>query len=327
MTAPDELRSAIDMLLGVPFEKHALNPEFGAINFEQALPELSNLRRILAALKIADLSIVPKNRRDRLLQSVKNSSEQIQRMNNFSLQQANPHESRNSIQNDIVSAYSDLFDKAVPLVAPDLFAKDVDAERAKIDEIAQQMEKIYAEQQQVLAEAQQTLGAIKKASAEAGVASEAKHFADAAADHQSAATKWGFATGIVAATGVIWGLLVVWTLSISSTATPAEIVQQALGKLIVFTALYYALIFCARNYSANRHNYVVNHHKANSLATFETFVRAANQDTAIKNAVLLQATSSIFSPPPSGYAQFKESDGDSPNKIIEITKMSSEKPS
>jgi hypothetical protein len=83
-------------------------------------------------------------------------------------------------------------------------------------------------------------------------------------------------------------------------------------------------MWCARNYRPNRHNYVMNKHRANALSTFESFVRAAQQDVSIKNAVLLQATSAIFAGHGSGYVG-QEGEPDSPNKIIEITRSFSDK--
>jgi hypothetical protein len=128
----------------------------------------------------------------------------------------------------------------------------------------------------------------------------------------------------MAVAAIVWGIVVVWFIPIDSHAQWPEIVQHALGKILVFTALYYGLIWCGRNYRANRHNYVMNKHRQNSLSTFESFVRAAQQDTAIKNAVLLQATTAIFAPQVTGYAA-QETDPESPNKIIEITRSLGEK--
>jgi len=68
------------------------------------------------------------------------------------------------------------------------------------------------------------------------------------------------------------------------------------------------LIWNAKNYNAHRHNFVVNKHRQNSLKTFETFVKAANDDLE---------TNSIFSSQASGYLS-KENDSNSQNKFIEI---------
>ena len=52
---------------------------------------------------------------------------------------------------------------------------------------------------------------------------------------------------------------------------------------------------------AQLHNYVVNKHRQNALSTFETFVKSTD-DNDTKNAVLIQATRSIFSPQHTGFS-------------------------
>ncbi|HKY87251.1 MAG TPA: hypothetical protein VJL90_10865, partial [Pseudorhodoplanes sp.] len=195
--------------------------------------------------------------------------------------------------------------KAAPKIEDEL-QKKIDA----VDSVLESMKK----QQE---EATATLSSIKKAAAGSGVAQEAVYFALEAGEHKKAATWWASATALFAAGAAIWGGLVLWIIPVPKNADPAELVQHTVGKVIVFTALYYALLWCAKNYRANRHNYVVNKQKQNSLSTFESFVRGADQDVAVKNAVLLQATTAIFSSIGSGYVG-KEGDSESPNKVIEI---------
>jgi DNA phosphorothioation-dependent restriction protein DptG len=56
----------------------------------------------------------------------------------------------------------------------------------------------------------------------------------------------------------------------------------------------------ARNYRTNKHNEILNRHRNNALKTFETFVLACRDD-ATRDAVLLEATKSIFDAQTSGY--------------------------
>ena len=68
---------------------------------------------------------------------------------------------------------------------------------------------------------------------------------------------------------------------------------------------------------AHRHNEVVNRHRQNALSSFETFVAAARADEQTKNAVLLEATRSIFALQPTGYdSTDAESAGSS--QLIEV---------
>lgn len=98
---------------------------------------------------------------------------------------------------------------------------------------------------------------------------------------------------------------------------PAAIVliQHSIPRLIVVSVLTYGLVWSARNYAASQHNYVVNRHRRNALASFQTFVEGAS-DKEIKDAVLLEATHSIFTPQDSGFAR-----GDVPNATSQVIEV------
>ena len=64
----------------------------------------------------------------------------------------------------------------------------------------------------------------------------------------------------------------------------------------------------------------------NSLSTFKLFLDATGEDDNTKNAILIQASHSVFSMPNSGYAPL-DSEADSPNKIIEVIRNIGEKTS
>lgn len=115
------------------------------------------------------------------------------------------------------------------------------------------------------------------------------------------------ATVILAALTVLFGFLSVsyYADKITSLST-AQAVQVGLSKLVILAVLYFGLVWAGKIYKAQQHNYVVNQHRHNALNTFETFVKATG-DEQTKNAVLIQATQSIFSPQHSGFtAQEKE---------------------
>jgi hypothetical protein len=100
------------------------------------------------------------------------------------------------------------------------------------------------------------------------------------------------------------------------SAPTGRLVALALSRIIAISILTTGIVFCARNYFAIRHNFVINRHRQNALSTFETFVKAARDDQT-KDVVLVQATKSIFSPQTSGYLR-GEGETPQPNQIIEI---------
>lgn len=75
-------------------------------------------------------------------------------------------------------------------------------------------------------------------------------------------------------------------------------VQLVTSKIAVMALLVSFTFWAGRMYRAALHNQIVNQHRSNALATFETFVDGATPD--IRSAVLLQTTSCIFAAQPTG---------------------------
>jgi hypothetical protein len=128
---------------------------------------------------------------------------------------------------------------------------------------------------------------------EVGVSQHAAHFSGEAQEHKKWARWWLAATAftvcLTGAAGVANYFLVMRS---PDTGTS---VQLVVAKVIVFSLLFSAVVWCAKIYRAHRHNYVVNRHRQNALSSFETFAKGSD-DPQTKNAVLLQATQSIFAP-------------------------------
>ena len=86
--------------------------------------------------------------------------------------------------------------------------------------------------------------------------------------------------------------------------------------LIIISLLIYAVNFCNKNFHAEKHNETINANKARTLATFSSFVEAT-KDENIKNQVLLHASTSAFSNPPTG---FGKTQGTPLPPVVELTK-------
>lgn len=139
---------------------------------------------------------------------------------------------------------------------------------------------------------------------EVGVSFHASHFQTEAGSNQAASWAW-LGAMIVIGGFTAWYALVELTAALSvlpDKATMGQVVNFTVVRLIVVSLLMFAIGFCSRNYSASLHNFVVNQHRANALQSFLTFEEAA-QKPETKDAVLLEATRSIFSPQSSGYVK------------------------
>lgn len=95
-----------------------------------------------------------------------------------------------------------------------------------------------------------------------------------------------------------------------------ELIQINISKIFIATVLFYGLSICNKNYKINKHNEILNKHRKNALSSFQAFVDSPTADATTKNAVLLEATKTIYSAQQTG---FMNMDGDdSTIKIIEI---------
>lgn len=168
--------------------------------------------------------------------------------------------------------------------------------------------------------AQNVLNAAREAVQEVGASKHARYFEDQALAHEAAAGKWlraaiGLATAVVVM--AVWSSWHVLFGRGPDILTPAQVAQVIASKLLIFSILASATVWCGRVYRAHHHNYVVNRHRANALGSFQTFVGSADDQT--RGTVLVQATSAIFAPQHSGFAT-TESDPTLPS-VTEVLKL------
>jgi hypothetical protein len=103
-----------------------------------------------------------------------------------------------------------------------------------------------------------------------------------------------------------------------------KFIQFSIIKVLVISGGFYALSVCMKNYRAYKHNQVLNKHRHNALTTFETFTKST-EDPQTKNAILLEATHTIFGNQNTGYNNAETNDGDFTSKVIEYIRPSPER--
>lgn len=101
--------------------------------------------------------------------------------------------------------------------------------------------------------------------------------------------------------------------------------QFGAAKLILLGVAYYALILCSRQYSAAKHNAVVNRHKQLALRTFETFFQGSSS-TEAKDAIIQRAASAVFEHQESGYLKNQPAATNPLQQFIEISTKSQQTP-
>ncbi len=159
---------------------------------------------------------------------------------------------------------------------------------------------------------------IQSAAAKGGASKYSTIFHEQYQKHEESAKYWlwgmGAALGAIIGTGVL-----LWIFDNPVSQDVSSIVHFAFIRIVLLTVLFYSLNVCSKNYKSHKHNSIVNKHRANALNTFRVFVDAAKDDEDTKNAVLLEATRTIFSSQQTAYLN-NENEAESPIKIIELIK-------
>lgn len=319
-----ELFKNLDAIIAIRPKELALRPDLGSLNFSAIIPSIEAAQAFAISAKTLNYEFIPKGRYKTFNVIARDLLKTFEPINAFQITDPNAPQKRDEIQSQIENKINEMLEVGSQIAGMGILGSADYSKRER--ELSQTLEGMLNQISDASKKAQEGLSAIQNAAAKAGVSKEATHFAEQAKEHEDASAKWLKATVALVIIMIVWGGVALWYLTLTKDASTAEIVQAAIGKLIILSGLYYGLVWCARNYRASLHNYVVNKHRQNSLTTFETFVQAAGKDEAIKNAILLQATTSIFSSQASGYTQ-TDPDPDQPSKIIEITKLATGKTS
>lgn len=224
-------------------------------------------------------------------------------------QQQNPFQKRDELVNQIRSHYDTLYSVFSPVVAFGIrrgtdFAELERQARSTLQAVEASREEINRVGENLRKEAEAILGTMRSAAAEMGVAQQSIHFADQVRMHAQEGRKWLISSIAIAACVVLFAVITFalnWPPAPESISETGSLIKYLSLRVIILSILLYALVWSSRNYRAHRHNEIVNRHRQTALITFETFVKAAGGDSQTKNAVLLQATQSIFAPQASGY--------------------------
>jgi hypothetical protein len=280
------------------------------LSFQLGVVYFDRIIRLFKGLRDSDLADIPYNTLQMLSTNATAAFTLLQEIREFSITKYpnSPISQRDAILNRARDLYDGWFQVVAPVVAFTV-RKGVDFERlenqakqslGKIEEIASNCEKKL---DSAVKESEAALAQVRDVAQEAGVSQHAIHFKNEAELNEKSAKPWLVTTTCLAIFTILLGIgLIIEYFFRIPTLTPSQSVQMAIPKLFVFSVLLSATVWCGKTYRAYRHNAVVNRHRRNALATFQTFAEAAG-DKATKDAVLLQATQCIFTQQPTGYIQ------------------------
>lgn len=189
---------------------------------------------------------------------------------------------------------------------------------AELDSIRHEINKTAQDAETSRHELEVIVESARNAAKQFGVTQHATVFASQATRHRQWGHSWlcvtalsAFVLAIIAiadlrhiesdGTATGWVAYLFPTGPSSSAVSTPTIIRSVTLRLIIYGLLSFWVGWSARNYSAQRHNEVVNQHRANALSTFQVFSNASADDLELRRAVLLRATETIFTPATTGY--------------------------
>lgn len=314
--------------------------DFGTLKFVQAHEDWMATKEYLEPLLQIPLDRLPQNTIGELSQSLSNAVQSLRLLKQLP---PNVHNSINEGQN-IARNLGDQCREVVRncakiggaiLMQPQFFTSSLTAQfdsrwiqvehqKASFEEWRKSAEQSAAKQQEQSVAMLEEVKALNQKARDlissVGFAKEAKYFEEEARWNRGAGWGWLACVVLIVAGIVIYALQFVEPdlKSLPVNASAGDVARHAIPRLIFFATAYAALVWAVRNYSACRHNFVVNRHRANALSTFQAF-SAATTDQSVRNAILVQATSAIFAAQSSGFLK-DEAPPQEGSKIIEIFK-------
>jgi len=296
-----------------------------ALDFSQGTDVFARTLGLFKSLQESSLDSVPLNTLTQLTQFANEAVKTFTQIQSFDPSGQNtPASVRDNLIQQVATQYQSWFPHISPVIAYSVrrgtdFDRLEREARGSVEELNRMKRELETKAASIVSEAQATLEQVRRAAAEVGVAQHAVHFKQEAADHLSRSRSWLWATGGLAAITLVFsGWTVYYYATTAIDMTTSQSLQLAVSKVILFSLLYFGIVWSARMYRSQWHNHVVNKHRQNALSTFETFVKAASDDQT-KNAVLIQATHCIFSQQATGFVAH-DGDATASPQILEIVR-------
>jgi len=313
------IRNRIDLILEMRLSGCAGRPEYAHVSFDDALPVIASIETLLRELAGREFGYVTAGSirmLDDALKDVAAVCDQVRGLERTGEDSAGQREA--ALEETAPASVA----VRPSMVMEAAFAVPQQRDRERVPKLRKQARSVQPgagrlrRNQDTLPVAPQPLVALEQAAA--GVARQATWFREEAGEHKRMGTRRLVATIVAAAATVAWAAGTLWWAPVGAHVRLSEVAQQGVGKMVVLAVLCLAVLWAARNYAGHRHNYVVNKDRETQLGSLDSLVKAADQDVAVRNAILMEASSSIFAPRPSGYGSRKDGDCGSSTRIIQI---------
>lgn len=294
------------------------------LDFEEAVIPAQQLIDLYKRLSVSALQDFPDPTLKIIRDNTNSSFNIFNQILSFDPNQGNPTSARSNIISTLKGAYPSSFQALHPFISYSLHRSadfqrlDADA-RAVLQSIEDKSESITETLSSHASNADAILEQIRNTAAEQGVTQQAIYFSKESINHESDAEKWrkttinlAFALGFFAIIS-----LFLHKIPFLKPENTYDAIQLSISKVLIFSVMAFMLFLSAKNFLNHKHNAIVNKHRQNALMTHKALVEAS-KETGVRDAVLIQAASCIFSPQNTGYINTNDSDISNQKSIIEI---------
>ena len=321
----EETKVSLERIQGFDVANLPREADLGSrLNFSEVVTPAQQLIDLYKRLSVTALQDFP----DNILTTIKDNSNSLYKtfsqILDFNPEQQDPGSVRAGLIKQVVNTYQPAFQALHPYISYSLHRSadfqrlDLDA-RATLQSIEDRASEISARLSQHEEDAKAALDEIRRVAAEEGVTKQAAHFNAEYEHHNTQADKWqGYAVKLAIGLGVfaIFSLFI-HKIPFIAPKDAYDAIQLSISKILVFSVIAYMLFLSTKNFLNHKHNAIVNKHRQNALMTHAALVEASG-DEGVRDAVLLQASSCIFSPQSTGYAQGADGELSNQKSMVEI---------
>jgi hypothetical protein len=294
------------------------------LDFEDAIKPAQQLIDLYKRLSASALQDFPDPILTLIRDNANSSFNIFNQILSFDPNQGNPTNARASIISSLKNSYHPTFQVLHPFISYSLH-RSADFQRLDADarSVLQNIEDKSASITKKLADheisANAILEQIRNTAAEQGVTQQAVYFSKESITHEGDAEKWRKTTINLAISLGVFAILSLFLHKIPflKPENTYDAIQLSISKVLIFSVMAFMLFLSAKNFLNHKHNAIVNKHRQNALMTHKALVEASNE-TGVRDAVLIQAASCIFSPQNTGYVNTNDSDISNQKSIIEI---------
>ena len=321
-----ELQNIVSQINGLNRDTLVKREKWGEITFVKSKGEFSQVFWFSDQIKSYPLDALPDSITGIMVRHLSEVWSRLKAIDSFSINQGNAAATSTQLSQDLRNSVDQLFLNCaqwIPFLAHQNgdVVRNINALVERTKEAEQILEKSRAQCIEKRDEVQRIVQAARDASAGAGAAVFTQDFEDESMKLAMDARRWLIATivmigGTISLAGIFW----VFT---EANLDQGQVFQKLTTKVFVLALMLTGTLWCGKCYKALTHLVIVNRHRALSLRTLQAFANAA-ADVQTKDAVLLEATRSIFGNVPTGYVEGATTDSD--HKVIEIVRSVMPKP-